>query len=97
MSVQSLLSELDHIEEPQKTQEYWDLVSRVASTHQPVIVRRGGADVAAVIAVEHLELLRELLAQQEAERLAAQVDWARVAQASPAPQQWFEGEEPKPF
>jgi len=97
MSIQSLLSEPDRIEEPQKTQEYWDLVSRVASTHQPVIVRRGGADVAAVIAVEHLELLRELLAQQEAERLAAQVDWVRVAQASPAPQQWFEGEEPKPF
>jgi len=47
--------------------------------------------------VEHLALLRDLLAQQEAERLAAQVDWGRVAQVSPAPQQWFEGEEPKPF
>ena len=63
----------------------------------PVIVRRGGADVAAVIPVEHLELLRELLAQQEAEQRAAQVDWAQVAQVSPPPPQWFEGEEPKPF
>jgi len=97
MSTHPLLSEPDRIEEPQKAQEYWDILSRVASTHQPVIVCRGGADVAAVVTVEHLALLRDLLAQQEAERLAAQVDWGRVAQVSPAPQQWFEGEEPKPF
>jgi hypothetical protein len=50
-----------------------------------------------VVSVEHLELLRELLAQQEAEQRAAQVDWAQVAHVSPPPQQWFEGEEPKPF
>ena len=85
------------MDEPQKVQDYWGLVSRVAATQQPVIVRRGGADVAAVIPVEHLELLRELLAQQEAEQLAAQVDWAQVAQVSPPPQHWFEGDEPKPF
>jgi hypothetical protein len=47
--------------------------------------------------VEHLELLWELLAQREAEELAAQVDWAQVAQTSPPPRQWFEGNEPKPF
>jgi len=97
MSTHSLLSEPDRIEEPQKAQEYWEMLSRVASTHQPVIVRRGGTDFAAVISVEHLGLLRDLLAQQEAERLAAQVDWVRVVQVSPPPQQWFEGEEPKPF
>ena len=97
MSTHPFLSEPDRIEEPQKAQEYWDMLSRVASTHQPVIVRRGGADFAAVISLEHLGLLRDLLAQQEAEQLAAQVDWVRVAQVSPTPQQWFEGEEPKPF
>jgi PHD/YefM family antitoxin component YafN of YafNO toxin-antitoxin module len=97
MSIHPLLSEPDRIEEPRKAQEYWDMLSRVASTHQPVIICRGGADVAAVIAVEHLALLRDLLAQQEAERLATQVDWARMAQVSPAPPQWFEGEELKPF
>ena len=97
MSTQPLLSEPDRLEEPQKVQEYWDLVSRVASTHHPVIVRRGGADVVAVIAVEHLELLQEMVAQQEAERLAAQVDWAHAAQTSPPPQEWFAGDEPKPF
>ena len=68
MSTQPLLSEPDRLEEPQKVQEYWDLVSRVASTHHPVIVRRGGVDVVAVIALEHLELLQEMMAQQEAER-----------------------------
>lgn len=51
MSTQPLLSEPDRIEEPQKAQEYWDLVSRVASTHHPVIVRRSGTDMVAVIAV----------------------------------------------
>ena len=72
-------------------------MSRVAATQHPVIVRRGGTDVAAVIPVEYLELLRDLLAQQEAEQRAAQVDWAQVARVSPPSQQWFEGEEPKPF
>lgn len=97
MSTQPLLSEPDRIEEPQKVQEYWDLVSRVASTHHPVIIRRSGADIIAVIAVEHLELLQEMMAQQEAERLAAQVDWAHAAQTSPPPPQWFVEDEPKPF
>jgi hypothetical protein len=53
--------------------------------------------VAAVIPVEYLELLREVLAQQEAEQRAAQVDWGQMARVSPPPPQWFEGDEPKPF
>ena len=65
MSTQPLFREPDCIEEPQKVQEYWDLVSHVASTHHPVIVRRGGAAVVAVIAVEHLALLQEMVARQE--------------------------------
>ena len=97
MSKHTLLSEPDHVDEPQQVQDYRSLVSRVAATQHPVIVRRDGADVAAVIPVEYLEPLRELLAQQEAEQRAAQVDWAQVAQISPPPQQWFEGDEPKPF
>lgn len=97
MPKHTLLSEPDHVDEPQQVQDYWSLVSRVAATQHPVVVRRGGTDVAAVIPVEHLELLRELLAQHEAEQHAAQVDWAQVAQISPPTQQWFEGDEPKPF
>jgi uncharacterized protein (DUF2267 family) len=77
----SVLGEPDHVDEPQKVQAYWGLVSRVA----------------AMITVEHLELLRELLAQHEAEQLAAQVDWAQAAQVSPPPPHWFEGDDPKPF
>ena len=97
MPKHKLLSEPDLVDEPQQVQDYWGLVSRVAATRHPVIVRRGGADVAAVIPLEDLELLRELLARQEAEQRAAQIDWARIAQDSPPPQEWFEGDEPKPF
>ena len=57
----------------------------------------GAEDVAAVIPVEHLELLRELVARQEAERRTAEIDWQRPAHVSPPPRQWFEGDEPKPF
>jgi len=97
MPKHTLLSEPDHVDEPQQVQDYWGLVSRVVTTQHPVIVRRDGTDVAAVIPIEYLESLRELLAQHEAEQRAAQVDWARGAQLSPPPQQWFEGDEPKPF
>lgn len=97
MSTHQLLTTPDRVEEPDQAQDYLDLVSRVAATHQPVIVSRGGTDVAVVIAVEHLDLLRELLAQREAESLADQVDWARLVQTSPPPQQWFDEEEPRPF
>ncbi len=97
MAIDTLLNEPDHVNEPGKAQEYSGLLSRVATTHQPVIVRRDGADIAAVIAVEHLELLQELLAQREAEALASQVDWTRAIQLCPPAQQWFEENEPKPF
>ncbi len=97
MARQTLLSEPDLVDEPQEVQDYRGLVSRVAATQHPVIVRRGGRDVAAVIPAEDLKLFRELLAQQEAEQRAAQIDWEKMAQDSPPPQQWFEGEEPKPF
>jgi len=97
MPEHKLLIEPDLVDEPQEVQDYRGLVSRVAATQHPVIVRRGEAEVAAVIPVEYLELLRELLARQEAEQRAAQIDWARMAQDSPPPQHWFEGEEPKPF
>jgi myo-inositol catabolism protein IolC len=63
MSTQPLLSETDRIGEQQKAQKYWDLVSRVASTHHPVIVRRHDADMVAVIAVEHRALLQDIVAQ----------------------------------
>ncbi|MBI3328992.1 MAG: hypothetical protein HYZ81_20095 [Nitrospinae bacterium] len=97
MSKQPLLIEPERVDEPQRVQEYAEMLSQVASKRQPVIVRRGGVDFAAVIALEHLALLQELLAQQEAERLASEMDWTQLAKVSPPPQRWFEGDEPKPF
>lgn len=85
------------MDEPQAAQEYAAVLSRVAAEHQPLIVRRGGADLAAVVPLELLELLREAQARQEAERLAAEIDWSGVRRACPPPQQWFEEDEPKPF
>jgi len=86
-----------HVDEPQAAQEYADVLSRVATDRKPVIVRRGGADLAAVVPLEYLELLQDMLARREAERLAAQVDWDRLVKTSPPPQDWFDGDEPRPF
>ena len=59
MPKHTLLSKPDHEEEPQQVQDYWDLVSRVAATQHPVIVRRGGTDVVdephhPIVAARHL-------------------------------------------
>ena len=59
------------IDEPKASQQYADVLSRVAADRQPVIVRRDGQDLAAVVPLEYLELLQDILARQEAERLAA--------------------------
>jgi len=39
----------------------------------------------------------EVRAAQEVERLAAQIDWERARKALRPPQEWFEGDEPRPF
>jgi PHD/YefM family antitoxin component YafN of YafNO toxin-antitoxin module len=85
------------VDEPQQAQEYAEVLSRVAADRQPVVVRRDGADLAAVVPLEYLELLQDILARQEAERLAAQLDWDQLVKTSPPSQAWFDGDEPKPF
>jgi prevent-host-death family protein len=97
MPVQGTLLEPGRVDEPRAAEEYSDVLTQVASDHRPVIVRRNGADLAAVVPLEHLELLQDLLARQEAERMAAQLDWDRLVKTSPPPQAWFDGDEPKPF
>jgi prevent-host-death family protein len=97
MTVQPLLPEPSRVDEPRAAQDYSDVLTRVAAEGRPVIVRRNGTDLAAVIPVAHLELVREVLAWQEAERLAAQIDWDQVVKTHRPPQEWFDGEEPKPF
>src|SRR2546423_925183 len=97
MTVPSLLDEPGRVDEPQATQEFSEVLTQVASERRTVIVRRNGEDVAAVIPLEHLQLVREVLAHHEMEKLAARIDWDRARQTLPPPQAWFEGEEAKPF
>ena len=96
MTTPSFLSEPSHIDEPRVVHEYANVLTQVASEHRPVIVRRNGVDLAAVIPLEHLELLRELLARQAVENLAAQIDWDRLVKTHQPPQEWFEDDD-NPF
>lgn len=91
------LPELGYVNEPQQAGDYAAMLSRVAESHQPLIIRRHGDNLVAVVSLEHLELMREALANQEAERLAAQLDFSKLSRSSQPPTAWFEGDEPKPF
>ena len=97
MTVPSLLEEPGRVDEPQAAQGYSAVLTRVAVERRPLIVRRNGEDLAAVIPLEYLELVREVLAQQEVEKLGSQIDWDQARQTLRPPQEWFEGDEPKPF
>jgi hypothetical protein len=97
MTVPSLLEEPGRVDEPGAAQEYSAVLTQVAAERRPVIVRRNGEDLAAVIPLEHLEVVREILARENLERLAGKIDWDHARQALRPPQEWFEGDEPKPF
>jgi len=96
MSVPSLLEEPGRVDEPQAAQEYAAVLTQVVAAGRPVIVRRNGEDLAAVIPLEHLELVREILEHQDVERRAAAIDWSRLKSLQP-PQSWFDDEEDNPF
>jgi len=74
-----------------------EVLSQVAAAGRPVIVRRNGEDLAAVIPLAHLELVREILARQEVERSAAEIDWSREQPTLRPPQSWFDDEHDNPF
>ncbi len=97
MTSQSLLEEPSRVDEPKVAREYADVLSQVAAAGRPVIVCRNGEDLAAVIPLEHLELVREILARQEVERAAAQIDWSRARNTLQPPQSWFDDEDDNPF
>jgi hypothetical protein len=97
MTEATLLEEPGRVDEPQAVQAYADVLSQVASAGRPVIVRRNGADLAAVIPLEYLELVRELFARHEVERLAAEIDWKRASKELRPPQAWFDDEQDNPF
>jgi prevent-host-death family protein len=96
------MNETVRVDEPSAPQGYAELLSRVATDRSPIIIRRNGNDLAAVIPLEQLELLQEALqeealAREEIQRLAKQIDWDRIVQTHRPPQSYFDGDEPKPF
>jgi hypothetical protein len=93
----NLLTEPNRVDEPRAAREYSDVLSQVASGGRPVIVRRNGEDLPAIVPLEHLELVREVLGRKEVQQLAAEIDWDQAAQALRPPQTWFDEDEPKPF
>ncbi len=95
MTMASLLDEPGRVDEPQAAQDYAAVLTQVVTAGRPLIVRRNGEDLAAVISLEHLELIREFLAHQEAQSLAIDVDWSRSKALRP-PQSWFYAED-NPF
>lgn len=96
MTVQSLLTEPGRVDEPRLAEEYSDVLSRVVAEGKPMIVRRNGEDLAAVVPLGYLELLREIVARQEVEKLAAQIDWDRAPGTLRPPQEWLEDDD-NPF
>src|SRR5438477_7526021 len=90
MPLPSLLPEPGRVDEPRAAQEYSAVLSQVAAEGKPLIVRRNGEDLAAVIPLAYLELLREVLARQEVEQRAAQIPWSGAGKTLRPPQEWFE-------
>ncbi len=97
MSIPSLSGELGRIDEPQVADEYRAVLSRVAAARRPVIVRRSGHDLVAVVPLEHLEFISEGLAQRKVEEAASRIAWERVPDTLRPPQTWFDDEEDNPF
>jgi PHD/YefM family antitoxin component YafN of YafNO toxin-antitoxin module len=97
MTAHSILEEPGRVDEPEAAREYAEVLSQVAAAGRPLIVRRNGVDLAAVIPLEYLELVREILARQEMERTAAQIDWSRAHDMLRPPQSWFDDEEDNLF
>lgn len=47
--------------------------------------------------MDNLELLQDAVARQKAEQLSMTINWERLVKNSPPDQEWFDGDEPKPF
>lgn|SRR5487761_1459081 len=97
MSIRSLSNDLGRIDEPCVADEHAALLSQVAAARRPVIVRRNGQDLAAVVPLEHLGLISEGLARQEVEAAAARIAWERAPAHLRPPQSWFGDEQDNPF
>jgi prevent-host-death family protein len=95
ITVQSLITELSRVDEPGVVQEYSNVLSQVAAEGRPIIVRRNGEDLAAIIPLELLDALREAATRQEVEKTAKHIDWDRLKSYRP-PQSWLEDDD-NPF
>jgi hypothetical protein len=93
----TLLQQPEKVDEPAEAKGYADVISRVAAEGQPLIVRRDGNDLAAIVPLAFLEDLLDALAMEEAQRRLRKLDLPRIAKENPPPQSWFDGDEPKPF
>ena len=89
MTLPFTLPDPARIDEPCAAQGFSDVLTQVAAEGKTLIVRRNGADLAAVMPMAQLELVRELLAQQQAEQHAAAIKWSNADSLRP-PQEWFD-------
>ncbi len=92
-----LLQEPEKVDEPAEAKGYADVISRVAAEGHPVIVRREGNDLAAIVPLAYLQELLDAQAMEEAKRMAKTIDWEQVRATCRPPQEWFDRDEPKPF
>lgn len=81
------------IDEPQEAAAFSQVITDVAANQQSIIVQRNGTDVAVVIPVTLLDILHAAIARQERERLAASIDWDRMAHEKRPPQAWFDSDD----
>jgi hypothetical protein len=92
-----ILQERTHVNEPQRAQEYADVVSDVVRQRKTAVLHRDGAELAAIVPLEYLEELEDALAMAEAQRISSELDWDQLIKANPTAQEWFDRDEPKPF
>jgi PHD/YefM family antitoxin component YafN of YafNO toxin-antitoxin module len=97
MSIPSAPNDLVRVDEPQGADDFAAVLSQVAAARQPVIVRRSGHDLVALVPLEHLEFISEGLALQEVEKRASRLDWNRVPPDFQPPKSWFDDEDDNPF
>lgn len=90
MTIGPLVAEPGRVNEPQAVQEYSNVLSRVVADGKPVIIRRNGEDLAAVIPLNYLRMLRDVLEREEVEKQAAQIEWKSVPESLRPPQEWFD-------
>ena len=95
MSSATVTSELRRLEEPKAIELFSKVLTDVATGHASVILQRNGTDLAAVISLDDLAVLREALMMKEAERLSSQIDWNAVKKHKP-PQEWYDSDD-NPF